>query len=73
MTKGSIYSQMGLTEQAIENYKKAAENAEDIDEIYLAMAFEFENTGKFDDAIFYLKKAISENPENEVALYELAL
>src|ERR1017187_4832394 len=48
MTKGSIYSQMGLTEQAIENYKKAAENAEDVDEIYLAMAFEFENTNKFD-------------------------
>src|SRR3954470_1309261 len=61
MTKGSIYSQMGLTDQAIENFKKAAENTDEIDEIYLAMAFEFENTFKFSDAIYYLKKAIAEN------------
>ena len=47
------------TDQAIENYKKAADNAEELDEIYLAMAFEFENTAKFDDAIFYLKILLS--------------
>ncbi len=73
MTRGAIYSQMGLTEQAIENYKKAAIcDPEHADEVYLALAFEFENTSRFSDAIFYLKKAIEINPENEAALYELA-
>ena len=52
MTKGGIYSQMGLTDQAIENYRKALEYTEVPDEVYLNMAFEFENTGKTEDAIY---------------------
>jgi tetratricopeptide (TPR) repeat protein len=73
MTRGYIYSQMGLGEQAIENFKKALPLAEFKDEVYLALGVEFLNESKPDDALFYLKKAIRSNPKNEVALNELSL
>ena len=73
MTKGSIYSQMGLSDMALENYKKAIELAnDDADEIYLTIALEFSKNDKYEDSIFYLKKAVEINPENEIALFELA-
>ena len=73
MARGYIYSQMGLGEQAIENFKKALPLAEYKDEVYLALGVEFLNEEKPDDAIYYLKKAIKINPRNEVALNELSL
>jgi tetratricopeptide (TPR) repeat protein len=72
MTKGGVYSQMGLSDKAIECFKKAAENDKDsLDEIYLYIAYEFETTSQYDDAIYYLKKALLHNAENQSALYEL--
>ncbi|MBK7669260.1 MAG: hypothetical protein IPJ32_19115 [Sphingobacteriaceae bacterium] len=41
MARGYIYSQMGLGEQAIENFKKALPLAEFKDEVYLALGVEF--------------------------------
>ena len=73
MTRGYIYSQTGLSEQAIENYKKALPLAEFKDEVYVAIGIEFLNDDKAADALFYLKKAIKINPENDVALNELSL
>ena len=43
MARGYIYSQMGLGEQAIENFKKALPLAEFKDEVYLALGVEFLN------------------------------
>jgi tetratricopeptide (TPR) repeat protein len=73
MTRGYIYSQMGLGEQAIENFKNALPLAEYKDEVYLALGVEFLNEDKADDALYYLKKALKINPRNEVALNELSL
>ena len=76
MTRGSIYSMIGLPEKAIENFKKAIELSEDskeiIEEGYLFLAFEYENMEQFEDAIFCLKKTIELNPNNDAALYELS-
>ena len=43
MARGYIYSQMGLGEQAIENFKKAIPLAESKDEVYVALGVEFLN------------------------------
>jgi tetratricopeptide (TPR) repeat protein len=73
MTRGYIYSQIGLGEQAIENFKKAIPLAEFKDEVYVALGIEFLNEDKPDDALFYFKKAIKSNPKNETALNEISL
>src|SRR3954470_5604422 len=73
MARGYIYSQMGLGEQAIENFKNAIPLAEYKDEVYVALGIEFLNEDKPNDALYYLKKAIKLNSKNEVALNELSL
>ncbi len=73
MTRGYIYSQTGLSEQAIENYKKALPLSEYQDEVYVAIGIEFLNVDKPNDALYYLKKALETNPNNDVALNELSL
>ena len=73
MTRGYIYSQTGLSEQAIENFKKAIPLAEYKDEVYVAIGIEFLNADKADDAMYYLQKSLKINPKNDVALNELSL
>ena len=70
-TRGYIYSQMGLSEQAIENYKTALNYSEQPDEVMIALGVEFLSQEKYLDAIYYLKKAVNFNPENDYALSEL--
>jgi len=76
MTRGSIYGFTGLPEKAIENFKKAIENADGekglIEDGYLYLAFEYENLEEFENAIFCLKKVIELNPNHEAALFELS-
>ena len=74
LTKASIFSQLKDSKNAIKNYTLAIEAAgeEDIDDIYLDIALEYQNLGKFKEAIDILKTAISVNPQNEGALYEIA-
>jgi tetratricopeptide (TPR) repeat protein len=72
MTRGGVYSQMGLSEKAIANFKMALDHSEDRDQVYLNIAYEYENISKYADAIFFLKKALSDNSDNEAAVYELA-
>ena len=74
LTKASIFSQLKDSKNAIKNYTLAIDEAEeeDIDDIYLDIALEYQNLGKFTEAIGVLKTAISVNPQNEGALYEIA-
>ena len=74
LTKASLFSQLKDSKNAIKNYSLAIEEAddEDIDDIYLDIALEYQNLGKFIEAIGILKTAISVNPQNEGALYEIA-
>ncbi|HMN04577.1 MAG TPA: tetratricopeptide repeat protein [Flavobacteriales bacterium] len=71
--KAGIFSQQRNHRRSVEHYKRALELAEDgLDEIYLDLAFEYENLEDFESAIDCLKQALELNPENEVVLYELA-
>lgn len=73
LTKASIYSQLRNYDLAIKNYKKALECAEEeLDDIHVDLAFEYENIEELDKAIFHLKSALKINPENEAALYEIS-
>ena len=67
--KGNLYSQLERSEKAIQSYKKALETGENADETYVSIAFEYENLGKYKQAIKYLTEAIRINPENEAALF----
>lgn len=72
LAKGNLYSQLEKPEKAIEEYFRALDGAEYADEIYANIAYEYENLGKYDRAINFLKKSIELNPENDAAIYEYA-
>ena len=72
MIRGSIYSQQQKFELAIENFNKAIPLAEELDLLYLNLAYVYESWGDYDKAIDYLKLSLEDNPANEISLYELA-
>jgi len=75
LTKANIYSQIRQHNKAIENYFKAVKLIDDSNEkanIYLNIAFEYENLSQFDKALNILKGLLNDNPENETVLYEIA-
>lgn len=72
LNKAEIYSLMNKHEMAIEEYKKALDFAEDKEEIYSSISYEYENNGDYKNAIKYLKLALNENPESETLLHELS-
>jgi tetratricopeptide (TPR) repeat protein len=72
MIRGSIYSQQQKFELAIENFNKAIPLADELDLLYLNLAYVYESWGDYDKAINYLALCLEDNPENEVAMYELA-
>lgn len=73
MIKGTILSNLQKYTEAIEEYTKALNQGQDLEEVYSNIAFEYENLEQFDKAIEYLKKVVEINPESESALNELGL
>lgn len=73
LTKGAIYSQLQRYEKAIEEYKKALKDYDELDEVFYSIAQEYQNLGQTDKAIEYLKKSLQANEENESALFELSM
>lgn len=75
ITKGSVYSLMMDYKNAVSAFEKAlvVVDQDDLEEVYTSIAFEYENMGAFNNALDYLKKAlsISENPEQ--ILYEIGM
>ena len=74
LTKAALFSQLRDSKNAIKNYNLAIDAAagEDLDDIYLDIAMEYQNLGNFKEAISILKTALMVNSENEGALYEIA-
>ena len=73
LTRASLYSQEHKHEEAIKNYLTAIELCDGaaIDDLYLDLAFEYENLEKYDLAIQALENALQINPDNEGSLYEI--
>ncbi len=72
LTRGDIYSQMGLSEQAITEYKKLLEiDYPNKEFVYSIIGTEYIMQDKFEEAIYYLKKAIEYNADNGAVLYKI--
>ncbi len=73
LIKGTVYSQLREYRKAIDCYRMAIPMASSMEkeDIYLSMAFEFENLDEYNLSIKYLRKVLDLNPENETALYEI--
>lgn len=73
MMLGTCHNMKNEHPQATEYFKKAEQYAfEDRDELLYNIGISFIQTGAFDQALHYLKKALKENPEHEPVLYDLA-
>ncbi|MFT5779568.1 MAG: tetratricopeptide (TPR) repeat protein [Crocinitomicaceae bacterium] len=74
LSKASVFSQLKDSANAIKYFRAALVEAEpdDRDEIYLDLAVEYENQGKWGAALKVLEEAIKKNPHNEGAIYEIA-
>ena len=68
MTRGYIYSQMGESDKAIENFKQALRVSENKEDVYTSLGSEFINQNDFENALIYLKKGFELNPENEMKI-----
>ena len=72
ITKGDIYSQMGLSDQAIKEYKKLlALDYPNKSLVYNIIGSEYLMQNKYEDAIYYLKKSVEYEIENNPALYKV--
>ena len=74
LTMANVYSQQREHEKAISILKQVLQSGstEFRDEIYLEIAFEYQNLERYDRALETLIEAIQNNPENEVVMYELS-
>jgi tetratricopeptide (TPR) repeat protein len=74
LTKASVFSMLKDSKNAIKYFKSALNLAEeeDKDEVYLDLAMEYSNALDYKSALLVLKKAVSDNPNNEAAIYEIA-
>lgn len=73
MMLGSCHNMQGEHYKATEYFKKAEQYAfEERDELLYNIGISFIQTGAYEEALVYLKKALAENPEHEPVLYDLA-
>jgi tetratricopeptide (TPR) repeat protein len=73
MIKGSLLSNLQKYTEAIEEYTKALNEGQDLEDVYTNIAFEYENLEQFDKAIEYLNKVVEINPLNESAINEIGI
>lgn len=73
MIRGTLLSNLQKYREAIEEYTKALNSGQDLEEIYANIAFEYENLEQYDKAIDYLTKVVTINPENEAGLNEIGI
>ena len=72
MIRGSIYSSLQQFEKAVACFNQAIPLADELDILYLNLAYVYESWGDYNKAIEYLQLSLEDNPENDVALYEIA-
>ncbi|MFM7814272.1 MAG: tetratricopeptide repeat protein [Flavobacteriales bacterium] len=74
LTMANVYSQQREHEKAIRILTQVLQSGSSDfrDEIYLEIAFEYQNIERYDRALETLLEAIEKSPDNEVVIYELA-
>ncbi|MEI6576638.1 MAG: tetratricopeptide repeat protein [Bacteroidota bacterium] len=71
-SRAALFSKLKRYPEAIEQYLQALPEAEEKDEVYAYIAFEYENLANYAMALDYLKKGVALNPENFSSLYEIS-
>lgn len=73
MSRAAIYSKQGKNQKAINYYKRALKNCQFPEEVWPMLAIEHQILGNYELAVKYLKLTLEENPEDEIAVYNIAL
>lgn len=73
MARAALASKQEQFVKAINLYKKALPFAEYKEDVWPMIAVEYQMLGKHEEAIKYLKLTLKENPEDEIAIYNLSL
>ncbi|MCU0434283.1 MAG: tetratricopeptide repeat protein [Bacteroidia bacterium] len=73
MTRGTIYSQMGLSDKAIESFETAGQHDIPMFEVNYYIACELINQSRHTEAAPLLRRAVFERPDFDSALNELSL
>lgn len=73
MARAYFYSRKSQHTKAIKLYKEALPLAEFPDEVWPVLAMEYQFTGNYQLAIKYLRLTLEVNPEDEIAIYNMAL
>ena len=69
---GTIYSQQHESKKAIKFFERALLcSPDELDNIYIDLAAEYQFSNEYPKAIEVLKKALVENPKNEAAIFDL--
>lgn len=73
MTRGTIFSQMGLADKAIEAFKLAGKYDIPMHEVNYYIACELINQGRHTEAAPLLRRAVKDRPDFDSAINELSL
>lgn len=74
LTLGNCYSELDESQKAILAYKKAVSllNKDECDDIYDSIALEYQNLGKMDKALVYLKKSLKDCSNIDNKYFEIS-
>lgn len=73
LARAAYFSKRDEHQKSILFFKKALASAEFPEEIWPLIAMEYQVVGNYDLALKYLKLTLKDNPDDEIAIYNLAL
>ena len=72
IAKGSILSKKRKHQEALQHFHKAQKLSENPIDVYPFIAFEYQCLGRFQDAIKYLENFLNNEPEDDIAIFNIA-
>ena len=72
IAKGSILSKKRKHQLALSYFHRAQELSDNTKDVYPFIAFEYQCLGKFNEAIKYLGSFLEEEPEDDIAIFNIA-
>lgn len=73
MAQATLFSKEGKHHKAIGLYKQAMKKADFPEDVWPIIAMEYQMSGNYEMAFKYLKITLEDNPDDEIAIYNIAL
>lgn len=73
MARAAICTKKGFNQKAIQFYKSALAHADFPEDVWPLIAIEYQLLGNYELALKYLKLTLDTNPDDEIAVYNIAL